>query len=382
MASNRAGEVRQVTRLLLWGRAAGRCQFPGCPHKLDQDLVAGKLAKNFAYVAHIVAASPGGVRGDPVLSEQLADDIENLMLLCDAHHREIDDPKHLDRYTVDALKEMKRANEERIDRLLSNPNVVRSHILRITYAIGSNETAIPTRQAVEAMAPGYVPAEKWPIDISLRGVAEDEADPDYYAATLAHLRRTFDREIRGRFADGDIDHLAVFGFAPMPLLIEFGRLLSDLSAVSVFARHREPVPSWTWPNDSKPLQFNTIPGKAGPRTVALKLSISAEISDERVIRAIPNEEVSIWSLQSDRLGTSVLRSEDDLSAFRQEVGRTLDAIRAMHGDDVEVSVFPAVPAACAIEFGRTWQPKAHPDFTVYDEVKGLGFVPRHHVAPI
>ena len=40
--------------------------------------------------AHIIADEPGGPRGHPVLSKQLAKELSNLMLLCLDHHRLID----------------------------------------------------------------------------------------------------------------------------------------------------------------------------------------------------------------------------------------------------------------------------------------------------
>ena len=51
------------TRILVWGRAADRCQYHGCGKRLDGDLVTGDLAKNHAYLAHIIASDPGGERG-------------------------------------------------------------------------------------------------------------------------------------------------------------------------------------------------------------------------------------------------------------------------------------------------------------------------------
>jgi hypothetical protein len=47
--------------------------------------------------------------------------------------------------------------------------------------------------------------------------------------------------------------------------------------------------------------------------------------------------------------------------------------------EVELSVFPAVPVPCAVEFGRTWQPKAYPPFRIYDQVPDRGFVLRHRI---
>lgn len=369
----------EKARLLVWGRAAGRCQFTNCGKRLDQDLVSGELGKNFAYLAHNVASSPGGVRGHPNLSHELADDPDNIVLMCDVHHRLIDDQKNAGIYDVEAVRAMKLASERRIDRLLSNPAAPAAHILRMSATIGDNETAIPWRDCVDAVVPTFTLADDRPLDIKLRGMEHKDSDPNYYAVEIGNLRRRFDRDIRGRFEEGEMQRLAVFGFAPMPVLMELGRLLSDLRNVTVFARHREPTPSWSWPNDGAPMRFQTVRGASGPRKVALKLCISADIADDRIFRAIPDHDVSIWTLRSDRFGTSTLRNESDLSDFRVEVGRALDEIRGQHGSDVELLIFPAIPAACAVEFGRTWQPKAHPTFWVYDELRGLGFVRCHDI---
>ena len=369
----------EKARLLVWGRAAGRCQYTNCGKRLDQDLVSGELGKNFAYLAHNVASSPGGVRGDPDLSHNLADDPDNIVLMCDVHHRVIDDAQNAGKYSIEAVRAMKLASERRIDRLLSNPAAPATHILRMSATVGDNETAIPWKDCIDAVVPTFTLADDRPIDIKLRGMEHRDSDPDYYPIEIENLRRRFERDIRGRFETAEMEHLAVFGIAPMPVLMELGRLLSDLRAARIYARHREPTPSWRWPNDEAPLSFETVAGVSGPKAVALKLCISADITDDRVVRAMPDRNVSLWDVRSNRFGTSVLRNESDLGRFRKEVGRALDEIRRQHGSDVDLSIFPAVPAACAIELGRTWQPKAHPSLSIYDEVRGQGFIRCHEI---
>lgn len=54
----------------------------------------------------------------------------------------------------------------------------------------------------------------------------------------------------------------------------------------------------------------------------------------------------------------------------------LDEIKNKHGMDVHLSVFSAVPVSCAVEFGRVWQPKAHPSFDIYDQAGPAGFKKR------
>ena len=372
-------DTRPVTKMIVWGRAGGRCQYRNCHERLDGDLASGNLNRNKSYIAHIVAAAPGGERGDPVLSPQLADDPSNLMLMCDAHHREIDDPLKLDVYTVDVLRAMKHEHESRVDRLLSIRPFKSSHILQVSAPIGDNETAVPFDDSAAAVAAEAKLADRHPTEIKLRGMRHKDNAQDYYQIEIGNLRRRFDADLRWRFEDGQIEHLSVFGLAPIPVLMELGRLISDVSDASVFARHREPRPQWAWPNDAKPLLFNRTEGSRSGKKVALKLSVTAEITDDRVIQALGDDDVSIWEIRSSRFGTNALRNQCDLTGFRLLVGRVFDEIRSKHGSEVELSVFPAIPVACAVEFGRVWQPKAHPAFDIFDEIAGIGFVRRHRI---
>ncbi|MFW5654052.1 MAG: SAVED domain-containing protein [Roseicyclus sp.] len=152
---------------------------------------------------------------------------------------------------------------------------------------------------------------------------------NYYPRELENLHAIYDRQIRGRYRDGSLEHLAVFGFAPIPILMELGRLLSDLTEVTVFGRHRGPRAGWAWPNDVPEVTFERIRGTPGPQTVALKLCVSAEISDDRITKVL-GEDISIWAIRSSVVDVHALRNEADLSSFRKLVGRTLDEIRTTH----------------------------------------------------
>jgi len=81
--------IPEKIKIRLWGTAAGRCQYEGCNKPLWLDTLT-KYEFNVAYIAHIIADSPDGPRGDPELSFKLKADISNLMLMCDEHHRLID----------------------------------------------------------------------------------------------------------------------------------------------------------------------------------------------------------------------------------------------------------------------------------------------------
>lgn len=377
--------LTEKTRTIVWARAAGRCQFGNCNKPLIGDLIAGNRRLNAGYVAHVIADSPRGPRGNTVESPKRANDPDNVMLLCDAHHREIDQERPED-YPEDVLFAMKRDHEEWVSTVLSCGPDSRSHVLQFSATIGQNETAIPMDECLKAMMPQRTPASERPIQIKIRGAHLKDSEPDYWPLEVCRLRSGFDRQIKGRMEDGEMRHLSVFGLAPIPLLAELGRLLSDIRDVSVHQLHKEPVQTWRWAEDRPSMGLRLIRGHAGTTTVALKLAISAPIADERIHRVL-GDYASIWEITCDHPHNDVMRRRDDLGVFRNLARQAFEEIKAQHGEDSTLSVFPAVPVSCAIELGRVWQPKAHPPMEIYDQVRNVGFVRRlsigseHEVGP-
>ena len=137
---------------------------------------------------------------------------------------------------------------------------------------------------------------------------------------------------------------------------------------------------WSWPEDREEVQFALHRGAPGGKKAALKLSITNQVSDDAVVKALGTD-VSIWEISSDVHRAGIIRHKDDLRRFREVTRRTFDEIQNQHGHDVDLSVFPAAPLSCSVEFGRVWQPKAQPSFDVYDRVPEQGFLRRLRIEP-
>jgi len=372
-------KLTEPTRRIVWAKSAGRCQFRNCNIPLIGHLVAGNRGANKGYVAHIIADSPSGPRGDKVLSEKLENDPDNVMLLCDPCHREID-KENPDKYSAELLRGMKREHEEWVQTVLSAGPESRSHILQFSATIGTNRTAIPIDECTRAMMPKKTPASATPIEIKVRGAHFADDDQNYWALEIANLRHQMETlQIKHRMEKGEIRHLSVFGLAPMPLLIEFGRLLSDISAVTVYQLHREPQEQgWKWAEDEPPMSFQINKGRSGPDRVALKLALSAKIDDCRVTSVL-GDDISIWEVTCSNPHNDVMRREDDLSSYRRVIRQALEQIKQVHGPEANISIFPAIPVSCAIELGRVWQPKAHLAFDIFDQSGQSGFQHRHRI---
>lgn len=362
--------IKPKNRTILWGKAAGRCEYDGCNKPLWIDALT-KSEFNASYIAHIIADEVKGPRGDPVLSEILKNDISNLMLLCDVHHRLID-IENIEGHTVDRLREMKRQHEERIEILTSISEDKSSHILMYVANIGKNNAKVTWEQAALAMAPNRYPAEKPGFELSLINSLFEDKDESFWEIEKNNLRTQFAQKVKPRLQVKDVKHLSVFAIAPQPLLIELGRLISDIVPTDVYQLHREPKQDWKWKAPSKSGKYKiSAPSRIYP-TVALNLSLSSNITEKR-IQNVFQEEVSIWTLSIETPNNDFMKSQEQLIAFREAIRTLLNQIKLRHGDKNVVHVFPSIPVSVAVELGRVWMPKADLPLRIYDENKGFKF---------
>ena len=140
----------------LWFKAHGRCEFNGCNKRLDIHGVTFDKC-NLSNAAHIIADSPQGPRGDAQLSQELAKDEKNLMLMCPECHKYIDN-EGAKKYDIQSLLKMKKDHEDRIMMLTDiNPN---SKSLVVLYGanVGFDTPTFCKNEIFLTIAPNYYPA--------------------------------------------------------------------------------------------------------------------------------------------------------------------------------------------------------------------------------
>ena len=367
MAAARASIPERV-KVRLWGKAAGRCEYDGCNEPLWLDSLT-QAQLNVAYIAHIIADTPTGPRGDPVLSEQLKADINNLMLLCDKHHRLID-IEDVNGHPVARLQQMKRRHEDRIELLTSIMPDKQSHVVLYGANIGDHTAPLSWRKAAEAMVPEFYPAEARAIELSLSNSSYQDHEPEYWQIEREHLHRQFSQKVKGRLQKQDINHISLFALAPQPLLIELGRLFSDVPAVEVFQLHREPQ-DWKWQSDCNGSDYLLYKPATRYGPTALNISLSGTIDNSRIFSVLGND-ASIWTLTIEKPGNDFLKGRNQLCRFRQEMRHAFDKIKYMYGQNTLLHLFPCVPCAVAVEIGRVWMPKADLSLRIYDQNRKHG----------
>jgi hypothetical protein len=365
MAKSR--HIPEHIRCMLWGRAAGRCEFAGCNQPVSWHRETKETA-NIAEAAHIIGFSEEGPRGEEELSEELAKDISNLMLICRNCHKPID--ANRDKYPIELLRKMKQNHEERIDLVASIDTERKSMVVLYGANVGEHSSPLTYEKAARAMFPEWYPAERTPIQIGLLNSSLQDYTPDFWRVEAKQLRSMVDQRIRPRLADGSIIHLSFFGFAPQPLLMLFGFLLSDVPTAETYQLHREP-PDWKWQAGPDGFEFIVDRPAKSQGDAALVLALSATIVDNRVYEVL-GDGIGIWRIRSPEPHNDFLKSKDQLRLFRETARRTLDQIKAAHGERIVIHVFPAVPVSVAMDFGRIIMPKGDLPLRIYDENKKNG----------
>jgi len=360
--------IPEKVRIRLWGKAAGCCQYSGCNEPLWLDSIT-KYEFNAAYIAHIIADSSDGPRGHPTLSRQLEADITNLMLMCDKHHRLID-REDVAGHSVERLRAMKSVHEQRIEIVSGIADDKRSHILLYGANIGVHNSPLCFADAARAMIPERYPADIHPLSLGLKNSSFEDRSGTYWTIEVEHLKNLVNQQVRTRLKTDEITHLSVFAFAPQPLLILLGSLLSDIPAVEVYQRHREPT-CWKWETEPDNFKYIVTEPKEVAGPPALIFSLSANIEEKRIIKVV-GKDVSIWRVTIPSPHNDFLKSRQQAQSFRQQMRLLMDLIKLRHGEKEVIHVFPAMPVCLAVEFGRILMPKADLSLRIYDENKVLG----------
>jgi hypothetical protein len=285
--------LQEVTRyipdqiqFMLWGKAAGRCEFAGHNAPLWKSSVTQEPL-NVAEKAHIYSFSADGPRGNAGIPKEKLNDFGNLMLVCPECHGKMDQFRSGGRYTVELLQAMKAEHERRIELVTAIAPGMTSHVLLYGANIGHHSSPLRFSDAALALFPERYPAEGRAIELGMVDSAVRETSDSFWAVETENLRTKFDERVRERLARGDISHISVFALAPQPLLILFGTMLIDIAGAQVFQRHREPEQSWKWPANAVTPAIEVVePGADRGGPPALALALSATITSDRITRVL------------------------------------------------------------------------------------------------
>lgn len=340
----------------LWWRAAGRCEFNGCNKPLSFHGITMDNC-NLSNCAHIIADSPNGPRGNED-SAKLAKDFNNLMLMCRDCHTYID-TKGKGKYDAETLFAMKKRHEQRMEYLTGLSEDLQANIVVYGANIAGHKHDFSFPQLQDALLPDYYPASRNMIELGLNLYRGEDWD-NYWQTEESNLVGQCKSKILDYIDRWEYKRIALFGLAPMPLLVRLGTMLNNKHEVVVYQKQRSG--GWKWANNDGAIEYVINKPSKLDGVPILVLSLSFPIKD-RIKRE--NPDASIWEITIDNPNPDFLQSPNMLYEFGRTVERVLDQI-TKESNNQAINLYLAAPVACCIEFGRVWMQKANSQLNIYD----------------
>lgn len=249
-------DIKDSVRNALWARTAGRCTL--CNRRLLGDSRTYMHSVLLAELAHNVGAtdgsrSPRSAANDGSIDTEAE---ENLLLLCHDCHKIIDHPEHIDLFPPEKLREIKESFERRIEMVTEQGGLTRTAALRVGSMIRGSLAMASQREVSETL-----------LAVNYLGLVETQRSGDFtcringaaggrgfWDAAQQSIEDTIGL-VRQAVASGDVEHISVFGIAPIPLLVFLGWHLDDKTPARIFQKHRDQFVGWSWADQGAPVEF-------------------------------------------------------------------------------------------------------------------------------
>ncbi|MFG1976439.1 SAVED domain-containing protein [Nonomuraea fuscirosea] len=191
---------------------------------------------------------------------------------------------------------------------------------------------------------------------------------EYYSAATSMIDQVVDNVLADGLRKGHVEHVSVFAFARLPLLVYLGRKLGDGYGVDFYQRHQT-TDSWVWPNVEAPASFAAdMPEVSAGGEGVLLASISGTVHENEIPEALNG--LPVFRIQPiDRTPAGgIIDSRATLENLRVTLRKFFGELEKQHKNIVRLHLFGALPISAAIALGRIRDPIIQPSIVTYDRV--------------
>jgi len=382
----RGKAISNHTAAMVWHDAAGRCMYRGCGQDLGSTPLTTKIAR-VAYLAHIVASDPDGPRGNEH-SHNSSDDPENIMLMCDAHHRLVD-RIDVNKHSVSYLKQMREDHTVRVAKLLDSLRYPTAQIITLLADLAQ----IPTNVSLAELRESVLRRELSPLPEIRHMIRRTQRDDRGRHGFWGHFLHEHESDIRELIAftsnkpsQSSVispDYLAIFPLHLVPVLVLSGRVIGEARNIQLFQYDRERS-SWQWQNQDLNITstFDISYEVANPNN-STETILSLELTATLDMRSLP--EVLVKAIQEKKIGwvritnsnpnPNCIHSQERLESFSSLARQAINTIQDSWRSKM-IHVFGVSPASSLFKFGQMLQAGNHSTYRVYDRPDGSKpFVP-------
>jgi hypothetical protein len=372
----RGDPISLETANQVWADAGGCCMFKGCGDDLSVVPLYNKGAR-IAYLAHIIASDPDGPRGTEEESHVLSNHPENIMLMCDAHHRLIDTfaPKTFD---APRLREMRREHTTRVRSYRAAMRYPEAQVMTLFADLGNIPTHFPDSEFMEALlAEGFSMHSEVKRHLTYQN-RDDRTTHDFWGNYLREMELPIRNMVQdlGRPGTSSTGALAVFPVHHSPTLVLAGRIVGEARKVLVFQRSRKRG-SWQWNPDAAAHPAGTFKVAELTNTHVDEVLLTVELTahlDERALpdglaKAVASGHMPWIRLTTDAPNGECIQRKEDLAQVvdvaRSAINSIQDKMRAKR-----VHLVVVCPASAAFSIGQLMQAGHHATFILYDRPNG------------
>ena len=354
----------------------GCCMFSGCGEKLNIDVLTGTKG-NYSYLAHNVASSEQGERGIPFLSEKLSDNPNNVLLLCDKHHRLVDKVAACE-YDAETLSKMRVEFCTVAENLLTGLSYQPIPVYSVLWPVNKNVSSAPESREISSCLSI--------IHARMHGERNDIYDNDQFLREQPEAFNTSMPSIVKGAADSIIQQTkkngykaALFAFGPMPALVALGACLGNKSQFTPMLKYRDGN-SWMWPQENPIKEFYTIDEldslKNGDEfVVIIALTAEPDCMQDSAIKIKKDTNAQIINIKAKPafLGNGAIPNPYDGMAFSSKLQSLFHNLKSEFKAK-KIHLLICASNAASVFIGQAYD-LHHPDILVYDFIKG-GMEPR------